>query len=118
LVADDVKLITPATAEAGPAYRVKFHNEGTGPANEFNVTVYRTIDGRLSDDARTNVDVPALAAGQASEVTVRLPLSTTKATTGGAVGRLVISIDPDNAVVETNKSNNLLFVDMTTAPAK
>src|SRR5262249_16799473 len=39
LVLEDVKLVAPATLVAGPAYRVKFRNQGTAVAANFEVAI-------------------------------------------------------------------------------
>ena len=74
LVLDDVKLVAPATLVAGPAYTVKFRNQGTAPAGKFQVALLAGRDGKLDEDApRAVVDVSSLAAGELKEVTLRLP---------------------------------------------
>ena len=39
LVLEDVTLASPATLVAGPAYTVKFRNQGTRPAGKFQVAI-------------------------------------------------------------------------------
>ena len=81
LVLEDVKLAAPASLVAGPAYTVTFRNQGTATAGKFQVAVLAGLDGKLTEDApRAFVDVSSTAAGEAKEVTLRLPQSALKLT--------------------------------------
>ena len=101
---------------AGPAYRVKFRNQGTAAAGKFEVAVLAGLDGKLTADApRAAVEVNSLAAGQIGEVTLRLPQSALKMT--GADGKsadftqLFFAVDLMNTVAETDETNNTAIVE-------
>jgi CARDB len=117
LVLEDVQLTAPATLVAGPAYTVKFRNQGTAAAGKFLVGVLVGLDGQLTADApRAIVEVPALAADEVKQVTLRLPLGAMKmAGKSGdqatAFTHLFIGIDLTNAVAETDKTNNTAVVE-------
>ena len=113
---EDVKLAAPATLVAGPAYTVKFRNQGTEAAGKFQVAILAGLDGKLTEDApRAFVEVSSTAAGEAKEVTLRLPQSALKLT--GVDGKptffthLFIAVDLMNTVAETDKTNNTAVVD-------
>ncbi len=116
LVLEDIQLASPATLVAGPAYTVKFRNQGTDAAARFQVGVLAGIDDKLSADApRGVVEVKSLAAGQSGEVTLRLPQAALKM--DGADGRstpftrLFVAVDLMNTVAETDKANNTAVVE-------
>ena len=91
LVIEDIQLDSPATLVAGPAYRVKFRNQGTAAAANFQVALLAGLDGKLADDApRAVVEVASLAAGQVGEVVLRLPQRALlmKGTAGGKLDGL------------------------------
>ncbi len=76
LVLENIELAAPATLVAGPAYRVKFRNQGTAAAGKFEVAVLAGLDAKLTAEApRAVVEINSLAAGQSGEVTLRLPQS-------------------------------------------
>jgi hypothetical protein len=116
LVLEDVKLAAPATIVAGPAYTIKFRNQGTAAAGKFQVAILAGVDGKLTDDApRAAIEIQSLAAGELKEVTLRLPQSAMKlAGDDGkpiAFTRLFIAVDLMNTVAETDESNNTAIVD-------
>lgn len=119
LVLEEVRLVEPATVSAGPAYRVKFRNQGTQAAGKFRVGAFAEHDNKLSDDAPQIVtEVASLAAGDASEVTLRLPVSamrlvSTSSAGAGAFDQLLVILDLDDAVVESEKSNNVVNLERT-----
>ncbi|HTQ39049.1 MAG TPA: CARDB domain-containing protein [Pirellulales bacterium] len=116
LVLEDVTLAAPATLVAGPAYTVKFRNQGSADAGKFQVGIFAGFPGKLTADApRAAVEVPSLAAGEVKQVTLRLPQKAMKLTgTDGkptAFTRLFIGVDLNNSVIESDKSNNTAVVD-------
>jgi hypothetical protein len=117
LVLENIELAAPATLVAGPAYRVKFRNQGTAVAGKFEVAVVAGLDGKLTADApRAVVEVNSLAAGQSGEVTLRLPQSALKMT-GAVDGKpavfthLFVAVDLMNTVAETDETNNTAVVE-------
>jgi hypothetical protein len=117
LVLENIELAAPATLVAGPAYRVKFRNQGTAAAGKFEVAVVAGLDGQLTADApRAVVDVNSLAAGQSGEVTLRLPQSALKMP-GAVDGKpavfthLFVAVDLMNTVAETDETNNTAVVE-------
>ncbi|HTM54300.1 MAG TPA: CARDB domain-containing protein [Pirellulales bacterium] len=116
LVLEDVRLVERASIVAGPSYAVRFRNQGTANAGKFRVAIFAGRTGSPNDQApRTIVEVPHLAAGGTSELTLRLPASAMRLAssegTQGAFDQLLVVIDPDDAVVESEKTNNLAAVD-------
>jgi hypothetical protein len=116
LVLEDVKLASPATLVAGPAYTVTFRNQGTANAGKFLVSIAAGFNSTIkANDPRVKVDVPALAAGEVRKVTLRLPQ---KAMRVDDIGRglapfryLLVAIDPTNAVTESDKTNNTAILE-------
>ncbi len=116
LVLEDIKLAAPATLIAGPAYTVKFRNQGTQTAGKFLVGIFAGLAEKLTDDApRATVEVTSLAAGEMHEVTLRLPQSALNM--AGADGKptafakVFIGVDVMNSVVETDETNNTAVID-------
>ena len=116
LVLEDIQLASPATLVAGPAYTVKFRNQGTDAASKFQVGVLAGMDDKVAADApRGVVEVKSLAAGQSGEVTLRLPQAALKM--NGTDGRstpfthLFVVVDLTNTVAETDESNNSAVVE-------
>jgi hypothetical protein len=99
LVLEDVKLFEDATVVAGPAYSVRFRNQGISSSGKFVVAAVASADGKLSQDApKTIMEVPGLAAGEMRELTLRLPRCEFR--------YLIIMIDATDAVGELDESNN------------
>lgn len=119
LVLEDVKYIEPATETAGPAYRMKLRNLGARAAGKFRIGAFAERDGKLSDDAPQAVaEIASLPAGQVSEVTLRLPVTAVRLvnTTSSepvAFDQLLVVVDLDNAIVESDKSNNVASLERT-----
>ena len=115
LVLEDVHMVEQATLVAGPAYRVKFRNQGLQACGAFRVGIFASLAGQMSDEAKAAIEVSGLAAGQVAEVTLRLPQSALKmASTSGQPAifdRLAVMVDVDKVVVETDKNNNVAVVD-------
>jgi subtilase family serine protease len=118
LVLEDIRLASPATLVAGPAYTVKFRNQGTADAANFQVGLLVGLDGKLTDDApRAIVEVKSLAAGEVKEVTLRLPQNALML--AGPDGRptafthLFVAVDLMNTVAETDETNNTAIVERT-----
>ena len=116
LVLEDVRLASPATMVAGPAYTVTFRNQGTNSAGKFQVAVLAGLNGKLADDApKAVVEVASLAAGEVKTITLRLPQSALKLT--GADSKLVafthlfVAVDLMNTVAETDEINNTAVVE-------
>ncbi|HTM52594.1 MAG TPA: CARDB domain-containing protein [Pirellulales bacterium] len=115
LVLEDVRMIDRATVAAGPAYAVRFRNQGTANAGAFRVAIFAAA-GSLNDDApRAVIEVPGLSAGETKEMALRLPVSAMRLVSSngsqGAFDRLLVLVDPDDAVVESDKTNNLAGID-------
>lgn len=116
LVLEDIKLASPATLVAGPAYTIKFRNQGTEAAAKFQVAVLVGLVGKLTNDApRAVIEVKSLAAGASGEVTLRLSQSALKlAAADGrptAFTHLFVAVDLMNAVAETDETNNTAIVE-------
>ena len=119
LVLEDVKYIEPATETAGPVYRMKLRNLGARAAGKFRIGAFAERDGKLSDDAPQVVkEVASLPAGGVSEVTLRLPLSAVRFVSTSSVepvafDQLLVVVDLDNSIVESDKSNNVASLERT-----
>ncbi|HTQ39328.1 MAG TPA: CARDB domain-containing protein [Pirellulales bacterium] len=116
LVLEDVRLDAPATLVAGPAYTVKFRNQGTQAAGKFLIGVFAGLGDKLSDDApRAIVEIDSLAAGEVRTVSVRLPQAALRM--AGPEGKpavftkLFIGVDILNNVAEIDETNNTAVVD-------
>ena len=119
LVLEEVQLVEAATVSTGPAYRVKFRNQGTQAAGKFRIGAFAEHDNKLSDDSPQIVtEVASLAAGEASEVNLRLPVTamrliSTSAAQPNAFDQLLVIIDLDDSIVESEKSNNVANIERT-----
>jgi len=113
LVLEDLKLTAQATPVAGPAYAVRFRNQGTLPAGKFAVLVAVSVDGELTQDApRAAIEMPALGPGESREVILRLPATAMKPNAAGqSFQHLVVMVDPLDTVQELDESNNTAVVD-------
>ncbi|HEY4311336.1 MAG TPA: CARDB domain-containing protein [Pirellulales bacterium] len=113
LVLEDLKMTAEATPVAGPAYAVRFRNQGTRPAGSFAVMVAASVDGSLAHDAPHGaIEIPALGPGESQEVILRLPAAATKPNAAGqSFNKLVVMIDPLDAVAEMDESNNTAVLD-------
>lgn len=115
LVLDDLTLDSPATLIAGPAYRLKFRNQGTQAAGKFQVAILVGLQDGLAEDApRAIVEVPSLVAGQVAELTLRLPLQSMKlvvADSQTVFTHLYVAVDFRNTVAELDETNNLAIVE-------
>jgi hypothetical protein len=113
LVLEDVKYIEPATETAGPTYRMKLRNVGARAAGKFRIGAFAERGGQLSDDApKVVTEVASLPAGEVSEVTMRLPISAVRlvansSSESATFDQLLVVVDLDNAIVESDKSNNV-----------
>lgn len=115
LVLEDIQYVEPATMLVGPAYRVKFRNQGLAAAGGFRVAIVASVNGTA--DAKSPmalVDVADLGSGQSSEVTVRLPRTAMQLTTADgqttAFTHLLVAADFDNLISEADKANNVAIV--------
>ncbi len=118
LVLEDVQYVEPATMLVGPAYRVKFRNQGLSAVGKFRVALVAGLDGQASEQSpKVLVEVAGLASGESSEVTVRLPVTAMKlaGTDGKATifTHLLVAADFDNSVVESDKTNNVAIIERT-----
>ena len=119
LVLEDVKYVEPATETAGPVYRMKVRNLGARAAGKFRIGAFAERDGKLSDDAPQVVkEIASLPAGGVSEVTLRLPLSAVRFVSTSSVepvafDQLLVVVDLDNSIVESDKSNNVASLERT-----
>lgn len=118
LVLEDVQFMEPATLLVGPAYRVKFRNQGLTAAGKFRVGLVAAVDGQATEQSpKALVDVAGLASGSATEVTIRLPVTAMKLT--GSNGQstvfthLLVAADFDNSVIESDKTNNVAIIERT-----
>jgi hypothetical protein len=123
LVVEDIALAAPATMIAGPAYTVLFRNQGLQACGAFRVGLFAMMDGKLAEDARALVEVPGLAAGGQQVVTLRLPAASMRlvnASTGeaSAFNQLLVAVDPDGIVPESNKDNNVATLDRAALEAR
>jgi hypothetical protein len=116
LVLEDLSLAAPATKIAGPAYRLKFRNQGTAAATSFHVVMLAGLGVQPTAGApRAIVQVPALAAGEVIDVMLRLPASAINM--AGADGRpramthLFVALDFADAIAEVDELNNLAIVE-------
>jgi hypothetical protein len=115
LVLEDLSKSDEATAVAGPAYAVRFRNQGALPAGKFAVLIVVSVDGKLAPDApRSAIEIPALAAGESHEVILRLPATAMKPSAAGQTfHKLIVIVDPLESVRELDESNNKAIVDAT-----
>jgi len=119
LVLEDVELAEEATKLVGPAYRVKFRNQGTNPVGKFRVAVVAGIDGQTTKDSpRAALEVNGLAGGQVGEVTIRLPKTAMRLVSASsgeptAFTHLLVAVDCDNAIRESDKNNNVAMIERT-----
>ncbi len=117
LVLEDVKLAAPATLVAGPAYTVKFRNQGTLAAGKFKVAIFAGLSDKPTADApRAMVEVKSLAAGEVKEVTLRLSakamrMVAAKNAQPSAFTHLFVAVDLTNTVAETDETNNTAAVE-------
>ncbi len=109
LVLEDIHLLEPATLVAGPAYRVKFRNQGLATAGAFRVGVIAALEGKMTD-SHAVVDVLGLEAGQSVEIALRLPQSAMQLVSANgqvtAFDTLAVMVDVDGIVNESDKANN------------
>jgi hypothetical protein len=104
LVLEDVHLAAEPTKLAGPAYSVRFRNQGLANAGKFVVAAVASQDGQYNDQLpRAVLEVPGLAAGQSKDAVLRLPR--------GEFGFLILYLDAGNTVVETDKTNNAAVIE-------
>ncbi len=116
LVVEDVRMVQPATLVAGPAYSVTFRNQGTAAAGPFRVGMYAALEGKVADGAQATIDVAGMAVGQSRQVTLRLPLAAMQIVSvstdqPAAFDKLMVAVDTDNSIEETDKANNVVVVD-------
>ncbi len=115
LVLEDVQYVEPATLLVGPAYRVKFRNQGMVAAGKFRLALIASIDGQAYEQSpQTMVEVAGLASGESGEVTVRLPHTAMQLanSTGQSTAftDLLVAADIDNLVIESDKTNNVAII--------
>jgi hypothetical protein len=104
LMLEDAHLAAEPTKLAGPAYTVRFRNQGLIAAGRFVVAAVTSQDGQYDDQLpRAVLEVPGLAAGDSMDVVLRLPR--------GDFNFLILYVDASNAVVETDKTNNAAVIE-------
>jgi CARDB len=117
LLLEDLQYVEPATQLVGPAYRVKFRNQGMSAVGQFRVALVAAAGGKASKNSpRAVVEVAGLAAGHAGEVTMRLPKTaltplSTSASQPTRVTHLLVVVDLDGTVNESDKTNNFAIVE-------
>jgi hypothetical protein len=113
LVLEDLKVSAEATAVAGRAYAVRFRNQGTRQAGSFAVMVAASVDGSLAhDEPHGAIEIPGLGPGESQEVVLRLPAAATKPNADGqSFNKLIVMIDPLDAVSELDETNNTAVLD-------
>jgi CARDB len=116
LLLEDVQLVEGATILVGPAYRVKFRNQGQNATADFRVGLVATMGSEPSEKSpQAAVQVSGLAGGQSGEVTIRLPKSAMQlVSTAGqsaAFTHLLVAVDFDGTVNESDKTNNLAVLE-------
>jgi hypothetical protein len=118
LLLEDVRYVEAATLLVGPAYRVKFRNQGAEPVGKFRVALLAGLDGRVSEDSpQAMVEVAGLVGGESRELTIRLPGTAMRL--ASAAGRataftdLFVAVDIDNVVAEVDKTNNVAILERT-----
>jgi hypothetical protein len=119
LVLEGVEFIEPATLIAGPSYRVKFRNQGTGTATNFKLALVASLDREIAADApRAEVEVATLAAGQTSEATIRLPRSAMRLAgpsgTAAPFTHLHVKLDAAGTIQDATPTNNVAVIEQST----
>jgi hypothetical protein len=111
LVLEDLEYVEAPTLFVGPAYRVKFRNQGSAPTDKFHVALVAGLGDQMNENSpQAFVEVEGLASGQIGEATIRLPRTSLKLS--GANGQptvfthLLVAIDADDTVKESDESNN------------
>jgi hypothetical protein len=120
LVLEDVKLVADATLVAGPAYAVRFRNQGTQACGKFVVAVLASLDGQVGQHApRAVMEVPALGAGEMGELVLRLPGAAMKMGAEQSPFRyVVLVVDGTNSVAELDEQNNGAVVERSALSAE
>ena len=104
LVLEDVKLFEAGTLVAGPAYSVRFRNQGLESCGKFVVAAIASEDGTIAEDSpKVLLDVPPLAAGEMREVVLRMPR--------GEFSHLIVVVDATGVVGESEKTNNAATIE-------
>jgi len=99
LVLEDVRMVADATLVAGPAYQVRFRNQGMAAAGTFVVAAVTSTDGQFNPEApRAMLEVPSLAAGEMREVVLRVPRT--------QFSHLILMVDATSSVSELDETNN------------
>jgi hypothetical protein len=107
VVLEDVELAGEATLVAGPAYAVRFRNQGLQSTGKFVVLVAASLDGRLAQDApKAVIEVPGIEGGKGIELMLRLPKTALQMNEGKGFSHLIVMVDAKNSLVESDKSNN------------
>jgi hypothetical protein len=108
LVLEDIELAGEATVVAGPAYVVRFRNQGLQAAGKFSVLLAASLDSHLAQDApKTVIEVPGLEPGKGIELTLRLPMTALRMGEGKVpFSHLIVMVDATNLIEESDKSNN------------
>ncbi len=115
LVLEDLQLSAAATIVAGPAYVLRFRNQGSAVAQGFHVALLAGVNGQVTADApRAMGYLSSVDPGQTVVINLRLPVSATQIR--GVDGSLVpmtdvfVSLDFADVVEELDENNNLAIV--------
>ncbi len=104
LVLVDIKLVSEATALAGPAYSLTFSNQGLAATSKFVAAAILSDDGSANlESPKAAVQVPGMRSGETREITLRLPR--------GESNFLVLALDLNDTVTESDKDNNIAVVE-------
>lgn len=116
LILEDIRLESPATLVAGPAYRVKLRNQGTTDCGKFQAALFASVGGEPTESSpKVTVELAQLGAGQVTEVVLRLPASSMQMqTSDGSRSEfkvMYVAIDWQNNVSEIDESNNAVALE-------
>ena len=116
LALEDLQLAARATTIAGPAYRLRFRNQGTAAAGAFHIVLLAGVGTQPASDApRAVVQAPEIGAGESLEIVLRLPASAMQMV--GANGQRIamthvfVALDFTDAIAELDELNNLAIVE-------
>lgn len=104
LVLEDAVMVQEATKLAGPAYAIRFRNQGLADSPRFTVAAVTSKDGSYKETApKAEIKVPGLKAGESKDVVVRLPRA--------KFSHLILMVDSKDDVEESNKENNASVIE-------
>jgi hypothetical protein len=117
---EDVTVFEDATLVAGPAYSVRFRNQGLAASGKFVVAAAASLDGQVRPTApQVSLEVPPLYPGEMRELVLRLPAAAMKMGVAGTpFSNLIVKVDAADAVGELDKTNNSAVVERTALGAQ